>query len=411
MTVRRGLPIVIGSACALFAIVVLGVLFTAFSRTETLDPVRNLRIVRTGFLKETYDYPLNDAVVVGDETEVRRLLLAGFSVDARDQNGSSSLDIAAQFGRAEIARLLIERGALPNAKGLNYRTALCKLQLDPAGPPPFVSSLASKGDGVATLRVLLEGGADPRLCNRNRTSLLDEAVHEKSLEAFELLLEHGASPAQMRYPHSTAGFPDTDPRIAERLKKALADFGIEPRPSNPSARGVIDPVSEAARDGDLAGLQRLIDAGNPIDTRDRSGRTPLENAITTAQPGTAKLLLDKGAPVNGAAPDGRVPLDFLDIPIDSVPPSRDPLRGDAIETLRILLEAGADPNHVSERGRATAFDNAVRDGNARAVELFLKHGGDPEAVAEAYGERISDLSRDPRVSELLQTAMSARPPK
>ena len=69
----------------------------------------------------------------------------------------------------------------------------------------------------------------------------------------------------------------------------------------------VEPIHEAARTGDLAGLRALIDAGMPVDRRARGSgpgtwddTTPLTWAALLGNAECVAFLLDAGADVNGA---------------------------------------------------------------------------------------------------------------
>jgi ankyrin repeat protein len=60
------------------------------------------------------------------------------------------------------------------------------------------------------------------------------------------------------------------------------------------------------------------------------------------------------------------------------------------ESVRALLEAGADPN-VRQQGGLTPLHAAAHHGDTELADLLLKHGADPE-LADDSG-KAPDLSR------------------
>jgi hypothetical protein len=84
--------------------------------------------------------------------------------------------------------------------------------------------------------------------------------------------------------------------------------------------------------------EALLDAGAPVDSRDKAGRTPLMRGKGVK---LAELLIARGADVNAKTTEkynsGRTPL----------------MMAASIEEVRVLLEAGADPKAVEENGMHT----------------------------------------------------------
>ena len=55
---------------------------------------------------------LLQAAVNGDVVEVRRLVATGVNVDERDANGATALLLAAEHGKVEVIRALVELGCV-----------------------------------------------------------------------------------------------------------------------------------------------------------------------------------------------------------------------------------------------------------------------------------------------------------
>ena len=74
-----------------------------------------------------------------------------------------------------------------------------------------------------------------------------------------------------------------------------------------------DPIHDAAKNGNLAGVQAELDKGvNVIEKEDNYGRTPLHHASTNGHKKIVELLIAKGADVNVKDDDGTTPLDMAD---------------------------------------------------------------------------------------------------
>jgi len=69
-------------------------------------------------------FPLHDAALAGNLSEVTALLEKGDDVDVKAASGATALFFAAYEGHLEVVKLLLEKGADVNAKDLRGKTAL-----------------------------------------------------------------------------------------------------------------------------------------------------------------------------------------------------------------------------------------------------------------------------------------------
>ena len=70
-----------------------------------------------------------------------------------------------------------------------------------------------------------------------------------------------------------------------------------------------DPIHDAARNGDLAGVQAELDKGVDVNAKDDVGKTPLTYAARFGHKEVAELLLAKGADASAKTDDnGTTPL-------------------------------------------------------------------------------------------------------
>jgi hypothetical protein len=90
----------------------------ALSTTVTVGMTNSL-----GYIPQTPIPKLHQAVLRGDATAIDAALLSGDPVD-EVHNGVTALHLAARSGRAEVARLLLQRGAKVEATGRMGLTAL-----------------------------------------------------------------------------------------------------------------------------------------------------------------------------------------------------------------------------------------------------------------------------------------------
>src|SRR5262245_6086599 len=126
-----------------------------------------------------------------------------------------------------------------------------------------------------------------------------------------------------------------------------------------SAAAVDDALRDAAQRGDRIAVARLLDAGANVATR-VGGATALHWAVRADSLDTVKLLLDAGADPRAAD-------------IDGVPPLYLAAENGSARTIAALLDAGADPNTVAPTGR-TVLMTAALNGNVDALALLLDRG-------------------------------------
>jgi ankyrin repeat protein len=118
-----------------------------------------------------------------------------------------------------------------------------------------------------------------------------------------------------------------------------------------------------------------------VDTFAADGFYPLGLAAYFGHPTIVEFLLKNGADVKLAARNAQK--------VTALHAGAS--RGGA-EIVKLLLEAGADPNVKQERG-FVPLHSAAANGNAAVVELLLKHGAHPDAKAED-GKTPADMATE-----------------
>lgn len=174
---------------------------------------------------------LHEAAARGDAADVKRLIGAGASVDARDADGRTALLRATHGNHIEAARALIGAGADVNAK-------------DRIDDSPFL--YAGAEGRLEILRLTLAAGADFKSTNRYGGTALIPAAHHGHVETVRELLKTKIDVDHVNRLGWTA--------LLEAV--ILGDGG---------------PIHTEI-------VQLLVDAGARRDIADRGGLTPLDHA-------------------------------------------------------------------------------------------------------------------------------------
>lgn len=156
----------------------------------------------------------------------------------------------------------------------------------------------------------------------------------------------------------------------------------------------------AARGGDLNSVKAIVEAGADIERPEANNIRPLVMAILNERIDVATYLVGKGADVN--APDwyGRAPLwSAVDMRnLNLAPDAKDNGvdRPAALKLIKLLLDKGAKPDarvnryepvraHLNHGGSLawvdftgqTAFIRAALSGDVESMKMLLKYGADP----------------------------------
>ncbi|MHB1059499.1 MAG: ankyrin repeat domain-containing protein [Rhodanobacter sp.] len=331
-------------------------------------------------------------------------------------NSTEALDDLLQAGASPAGTGLLAQ-ALARLGGAAQGAAL-PLSLLERGADPFGSDarertplhLAVVNAQPALLQALLARGCDPDTRDRDgRTPLFAALEHgAQALPLVRALIAHGANPeAADANGETPLGLALELPEVERWL-----DWRDWSRPNRP-LRAADLPAAAAA--GALASVQRLLELGYAVDTRDDQGASALLRACGAGHREIAACLLDAGADPTLAASSGVTPLAAavaarrealvgLLLQHEVAADQRLPHDATALmvaaamgypEIAEQLLAAGADVNAVDGGGRsalhAAAQFGFEHNDSLRARRLFdglLKHGAD---INHADGEGKTPL--------------------
>ena len=158
--------------------------FTPLVFAAQKGDVHSVRSLLDAGLSPNYVLPngtgLLSVAVAGDKPDVVQVLLEhNADVNIADKAGNTPLHLAAQAGSLEIVKLLLAKGADPNAL-----TAKVAPPAGKAASSPFriqvgqqtALMLAAKANHEDVMRALVAGGADPKIRAQDGTTLLMAAA-------------------------------------------------------------------------------------------------------------------------------------------------------------------------------------------------------------------------------------------
>ncbi|HKH72386.1 MAG TPA: ankyrin repeat domain-containing protein [Vicinamibacterales bacterium] len=319
-----------------------------------------------------------DAAMRGDKAAVQKLIASKADVNAPQNDGATALHWAVYRGDKEMVGLLVRAGANPKAANREGSTPLWLAGI--AGDPSIVAALleagadpneklplgrtplmiAARTGNVEAIKTLLDNGADINAKDTQRgTTALMWAADEGHAAAVKLLIDRGADITAKSNPAPRGRGPAlgkaNDPR------KAVAAQG--------AALAAGNPVSQILRDTDVAGNN----AG-------RAGRNGGRGA-NAAGGGRGGAGTPTGAAGDDQQDDAAAAFGFVrgrQAPNDggALTPLIYAARANDIESVKVLLAAGADINQTSNYGWSPLLV-ATQNRYYKLGAYLLEHGADP----------------------------------
>ncbi len=347
--------------------------------------------------------PLADASMRGETETVRSLLRQGADVNAAQGDGMTALHWAALQGDAATAEMLLYAGA--NLKATTRLGSYTPLLLAAkSGNAPLLRALVGAGADLnattatgATPLMLAAGAGDPEAVSllleqglevdapdssRGQTALMYAAAANR-LEAVRLLLDGGADPAR------TSKVVDVTKR-AEKASKERRERGKR-----------IEEARKAADEKARAAAQAQAGPGSAAETSAESAE---------ARAGTRKKSRQAKQKASGPPQEKQEGKSFFARFFSwfgsSKPKAEEPRRRSLslaelvghqggmtallyaareghIDTVRALLEGGADVNQVSGGDQTSPLLVATANGRFDTAMFLLERGADPNLASAA----------------------------
>ncbi|MGE3807299.1 MAG: ankyrin repeat domain-containing protein [Gemmataceae bacterium] len=220
---------------------------TAINMATTWGGKKVLRYLQEAAAERAPEQPmtLHEAARNGLADKVRALLPAVVNIDEVDSQRQTALKYAAREGHARVVAVLLEAGASPD--------------FAPDGEPPLVA--AAGRAHVSIVHRLLEAGADVNGRGRNGGGLKDltplqAAAALGNLATVKVLIDHGADPALVDEEGQTAldwAVKARRPKIAAYLREQMG-LPAEPTASTRFHEASEQPAFQVLADR-LAALQ------------------------------------------------------------------------------------------------------------------------------------------------------------
>ena len=331
-----------------------------------------------------------DAAMRGDKAAVRSLLLQKADVNAPQSDGATALHWAVYKSDKELADMLIRSGA--NVKAANREgstplwlasvngdapmiAALLKAGADPNEKLPLGRTplmVAARTGNVKALEVLVEAGADVNAKDTLRgTTPLMWAADESHAAAAQFLIQHGADINARSNAATRGGGP------------ALGKAG--------DPRKAVAAQGAAVAAGRALDLTQLREVGGGAGLGQRAAANGQGQGNAPAPPGTTPA--PNAAAANAAAAAAAGAADFNDDTFDAaavgfvrtrqqpndggqLTPLIYAARANDLETVKVLLAAGADINQTSGYGWSSLLV-ATQNRYYKLGAYLLEHGADP----------------------------------
>ena len=233
---------------------------------------------------------------------------------------------------------------------------------------PGTSALASAvkaGDRTA-VQSLLDSHANVDVPDGDGSTALIWAANRDDVETADLLLRAGANVKAVNEYGATALYAAAASTDAAAMTEKLLAAGADP---NAALLSGVTPLMEAARRGNLAVVRVLLAGGaDPNAQETNAGQNALMWAISEGHGAVTAELVRHGADVNARSKNGFAAISFAAQQADT-------------DSLRALIEGGANVNDVAPKSGLTPILIASAMGRTKAAVMLLDKGADPNVVA------------------------------
>ena len=329
--------------------------------------------------------PLILACQDGNEVVIKTLLDAGADPYINSVEGHTSLHAAVLGGCSnEALHKIIDYGVDVNATNILNQTALelaCQMgnvyALNALYDSGADSSIVSvQGNTLLHVAVLhdcrkevlmfvIHHSVDVNATNNENESALLVACQKGNLHTINILLDSGADPSIASTEGNTCLHYAVDGRCSKKVLQAIIDIGADVNATNKEG---VTALMVACKKGNVDATYVLLQAGADLRIADCNGNTCMHHAIVCwCNKETIQAMINHGADVNATNQDSVTSLVLAC-----------QIRNEVV--IKVLLDAGADPNIVSSKGN-TSLHAAVLGGCSKeALQKIIEYGADVNAT-------------------------------
>lgn len=328
--------------------------------------------------------PLILAASHGHLQAIKALLDSGVDIKARDTDGRTALWNAISEGNSEVAKYLLRQHDGDDADDKGFT----------------LLHIAAERGQVDIMRLLLEKKTDVNKLNVNLWSALHSATFACSVEAVQLLLDHGAvvSEDSDLWTCLHVAAEKGDPPLIDCLFKGCKDLDVNAKHNSAwtplhiavynqrtevvkslldhGAKQLTDdskwfPLHLAAQFGPVDVARLLLDQEGVLDAKNHGGYTPLRVAIFNEQYEVAQLLLDRGAKSDVRDESGESAL-------------HESIKKRHLDLFKRIVGSTQDLNAQSSIRQITPLHAAIEKGSDEMIDILIEYGASM-SITDCYG--------------------------
>lgn len=283
---------------------------------------------------------------------------------------------AVEARNSKLVKQLLDRGVLPDTS-----------------PEAHPLNEAVHNHDIEVVRLLLLFGADPNEADNDGLTPLCAAVQDSFFDGASMLLKYGADPNLHAGPEPESPLALSIAEDKSNFTLLLFMYGGDA--NHTMADGDTVLIKAISKKQTNTAIELMLEYGSDPNGKNREGKTPLFEAIQTGRVDIVSTLLNRGADPNLPGPKHMLwpatyhPACLQVLLARGAKPQNAPgvmelaTSINNLESVRILLNAGVDPN-AKKDGVYTPLCTSIRDDRHDIFEVLLASGADPNLAASEF---------------------------